>query len=662
MNCAHPDVRTFHNLRCCLSCGLAVRTTGENAGNNKDTRAETLIDRDIRRLAPRYVFKKLNYVLGQEIRLVLLQPGSYHEDLRCKIIHANLDDYPEFDAISYTWADQDGKIQMKSRVICQDGHGISISNNCDAVLRRIRAWRGRAPLWIDMLCINQTNFTERNHQVGLMDAIYRAAKRVIVDLGDESRSSEAVFDYLASFDPRKRIPSPLLNIFLSRRWFHRVWVLQEALLAKAAVVQCGSRTSTWEDLKALCQQRPFDQDKVSNCRPLPAVLSINSCSDYDLEVDQLVRLLDSIRMIEATDPHDKIYALLGLCEKQLREQLPVDYAEDLCALYTRVAALYVLRKSDASILNYVVGGSSIKSLPSWVPDWTLPKTAAVVPSQHLTSEANLDAAFHSPDLSIIRMNKAKLKLCALTPRFQSEPTPTLRVGGRCLGTIRVLFHHQPSGLYATSKSGKLESHELAWWHQNNLIDDLQDRSDVRAQQQNYGREIDSEDAELDSLEFWSRLEDEGILLPRTMPQHSGYGILPAFGTEDWWFMINYWDCGFCGPHLNSRCLRPSYHSPSMVKLFAKQSKGITSDKLVFGTDISLGYGPRSIQQGDSIWILEGQPSVFILREDTLLQCYRILGVCFYFRPTLGLYQCPLCRIHYTDRFNKSPKWTSIGLI
>jgi hypothetical protein len=153
MNCAHPDVRTFHNLRCCLSCGLAVHTTCEDTGSDEDTHPKTPINQDARRLTSRYVFKKLNYSLGQEIRLVLLQSDSYHEDLRCKIIHVNIDDNPEFDAVSYTRAGQDGKIQMDSRVICQGGLEIPISTNCDAVLRRIRVLRGRTPLWIDMLCM-----------------------------------------------------------------------------------------------------------------------------------------------------------------------------------------------------------------------------------------------------------------------------------------------------------------------------------------------------------------------------------------------------------------------------------------------------------------------------------------------------------------------------
>jgi hypothetical protein len=38
-------------------------------------------------------------------------------------------------------------------------------------------------LWVDALCINQEDTTERNHQVMQMGAIYEKAKRVVVWLG-----------------------------------------------------------------------------------------------------------------------------------------------------------------------------------------------------------------------------------------------------------------------------------------------------------------------------------------------------------------------------------------------------------------------------------------------------------------------------------------------
>ena len=173
-------------------------------------------------------------------------------------------------------------------------------------------------------------------------------------------------------------------------------------------------------------------------------------------------------------------------------------------------------------------------------------------------------------------------------------------------------------------------------------------------------------------EFWSRLADE-VILPREMKQWClQYGIPPAFGADKLGDRVNYRHCGFCRPSQSSKLSMPWHYSPSMLELFAKETKGISSNRLLFGTDSSLGYGSTSTQPGDSVWILEGQRGVFILRnpnehngqtvcEQDGLRRYSILDVCFYFRPTISLYQCPLCQSNYTFGRDNSPKWTCIGL-
>ena len=42
-------------------------------------------------------------------------------------------------------------------------------------------------LWIDSICINQSDLAEKSSQVNLMRRIYRKAKRVIVWLGKDGR-------------------------------------------------------------------------------------------------------------------------------------------------------------------------------------------------------------------------------------------------------------------------------------------------------------------------------------------------------------------------------------------------------------------------------------------------------------------------------------------
>lgn len=49
-------------------------------------------------------------------------------------------------------------------------------------------------LWVDTLCINQTDLQERSHQVNMMGKIYSKADRVLIWLGEESQDSYLAMD------------------------------------------------------------------------------------------------------------------------------------------------------------------------------------------------------------------------------------------------------------------------------------------------------------------------------------------------------------------------------------------------------------------------------------------------------------------------------------
>jgi hypothetical protein len=95
-------------------------------------------------------------------------------------------------------------------------------------------------IWIDSVCIDQGNLKERNHQVSMMKRIYAGASRVLVYAGDSSPHIDLLLDLVSDTqrDPN-RVVSPqemdlAMESLLYRKWFHRVWVLQEVIVAKRA--------------------------------------------------------------------------------------------------------------------------------------------------------------------------------------------------------------------------------------------------------------------------------------------------------------------------------------------------------------------------------------------------------------------------------------------
>ncbi|KAK3901582.1 heterokaryon incompatibility, partial [Staphylotrichum tortipilum] len=47
------------------------------------------------------------------------------------------------------------------------------------------------PLWIDAICINQTDVVEKSHQIGLMARIYSQSTIMLMWLGPEDATSSA---------------------------------------------------------------------------------------------------------------------------------------------------------------------------------------------------------------------------------------------------------------------------------------------------------------------------------------------------------------------------------------------------------------------------------------------------------------------------------------
>jgi len=240
-----------------------------------------------------------------------------------------------------------------------------------------------------------------------MGSIYQTASQVIIWLGEEAEdtipamdlflkiASGAKLDHggaaerlkqnlaLAGVPPTDDASWNLLSRFLVRPWFSRVWVVQEAVLARRVIVTCGSCQMGWAELHEVAGT--IDKSLYG-----PIVASghsrIMSLQRYhqrraDKELG-LLRLLLVERTQAATNDRDKIFALLGLAtdvgelqqgEESLRLYIPPDYRLDVSQVYTNLARSIIIGYNSLSILTAagLVRQPGIAALPLWVPDWSL---------------------------------------------------------------------------------------------------------------------------------------------------------------------------------------------------------------------------------------------------------------------------------------------------
>jgi hypothetical protein len=119
--------------------------------------------------------------------------------------------------------------EASTLLIC-DGGNLLITANVDEMLRHLRKATKVRNLWIDAICINQSDGDEEASQVRLMGAIYERADKVHIWLGPATPEDNipAVFDLLKWYALSVRDASnPLtrnLSSFLTRPWFTRRWV------------------------------------------------------------------------------------------------------------------------------------------------------------------------------------------------------------------------------------------------------------------------------------------------------------------------------------------------------------------------------------------------------------------------------------------------------
>jgi hypothetical protein len=132
-----------------------------------------------------------------EIRLLKLLPTDGNEKLKfipaCHIFHAALDEQPKFVALSYVWG-----ASTDPRMILVENSGIQVHKNLYDALMVLRPPKEDLVIWVDFLCINQSDDKEKSWQVGLMADIYRKACKVVAWLGPAESGDDLVMDYLNS--------------------------------------------------------------------------------------------------------------------------------------------------------------------------------------------------------------------------------------------------------------------------------------------------------------------------------------------------------------------------------------------------------------------------------------------------------------------------------
>lgn len=264
---------------------------------------------------------------------------------------------------------------------------------------------GVCNVWVDLICIQQGDLTEKSYQTSLIRYIYSRAEEVIVFLDyiekDVSGSSiwltSLITKYaisslttldqgdLSSLDLQCRQVAP----FFFHPWFGRLWTLVEVVLSASVrvIVSCGNRgysTVPYSDVCLAIRKLIKDIRFLSG----PETSASLFTKDIQILLDraksriedetrmknqrdlELHYIISAMRKYDCSDQRDRVFAALGLADENVQRSIRTDYSKSVLEIYLEVAKEIICTSTSLHVIRFAgLGNSTEQNWPSWVPDW-----------------------------------------------------------------------------------------------------------------------------------------------------------------------------------------------------------------------------------------------------------------------------------------------------
>lgn len=387
-----------------------------------------------------------------EIRVLVLHPGEKGSPIKCSLQHGDLRSKKSgFEALSYVW----GSPTITNEITC-DNRKRNVGRNLYGALERLRRPDKDRVLWIDALCINQGDNKEKTQQVRIMGEIYTRARRVLIWLGNHDDIQEGVGRLVSRPPKEKHIDwSPLKPVFtnplfiqaqslliwlgfegavnagveklrkpqssakfdwsslipvVQSPWFTRVWCIQELVLASRPMIVTRDSMISWDEFaQAVLELRmQFNtyrmktwhqsNESIENFYFLHEMREKHKMRRKQRH--DLLELLFLTRGFQATDPRDKLFALIGLAGDVLSSdwEITPNYDLSVVEVYHRFALWHLTRKRQFEVFSFgrnqnVPLSSQLEALPSWVPDLTRPDFSTPLPKLEYLSTNYIDVRY-----------------------------------------------------------------------------------------------------------------------------------------------------------------------------------------------------------------------------------------------------------------------------
>ena len=434
-----------------------------------------------------------------------------------------------------------------------------------------------------------------------------------------------------------------LRRFFSRQWFQRVWVIQELALAREVRIVCGpygfpygvirdllqgmftSRTMTeestplalqWEKLRDTgsdgthaytltdinSRMKPWDQ-KIFEGMVKNGLQPISTWGER-LSLPALVSMGMAFR---ATDPRDKIYALLGIAREDANCRIIADYAKPPEELFVDFARYFMAGSPGEPIQQWQTGEcrtfevleglsyiqrkliSNMKlQLPTWVPDFSEPLTVSRLWSLNFQAGGAVERPKISP-ASDPRTLHLQGFCHGEVAHVQRKEYSTDAVVVSLPEVIRLLKNLKPT--YPATGEGRAEALWRTWMANKRMHDFSTPSHD-------------------DRMGFLEAVLESMARTPLDPEAANDYSELQATDQTDSLPSLQESE-----DHKRGHSERDWSNREERVDAFkCSNHRYCTTRSLLVTKEGYIGLAPISTRRGDQVWVIPGARTPFILRN------------------------------------------------
>ncbi|KAI3328835.1 heterokaryon incompatibility protein-domain-containing protein [Ustulina deusta] len=325
------------------------------------------------------------------IRLTTLRPGAFHDTLCIELqeVQFSLTEPPVYEALSYVWGSTEDRVPVQVSGPA-GGRTHMITQNLATALRHLRFEDRLRVLWIDALCIDQSNLAERRPESEdsslALDTISRLAPSIEIGQADPAPRPSATSGFKLNSETARTgwlvaSHAEMRSIFrlISRKWFERLWICQEiALGGNASFLLCGQKEILWANFCPVMRYMyKFQVFLVEDlyAHPFRKRMSLLVKLVYLRPGVSLLDLRTDASVFKCGDPKDRVYAVLSLLHPWDQAiGITPDYSLTQSQVYRNTALAWIGHHKSLEILTTCENQAGV-DLPSWAPDWAVAPAA-----------------------------------------------------------------------------------------------------------------------------------------------------------------------------------------------------------------------------------------------------------------------------------------------